>query len=509
MTTPTLVEHWATQQPDRFAVISDELSLTWAELNTWADQAAHRLAAHDIGLGDIVALRLQTTPHWVVMMLAISKLQARLLGVNWRLVADEVNFVLENSRAKLLVLDDDEKPELVQGITTLGAHRLVRLSAICEPDAIQASLSEVPRRTMPELCAQVIYTSGTTGRPKGVELLAKPQPGNQRLNTYLADLGGAHRQYGLDDVILVSMPMHHGSGPGQVKNAIKNGATLVMQKRFDAANWFDLVERHGVTHWTGVPTMYKRLKAHHDATGRRAPALKTLGIGAAPVPMAIKHWVREQFGDVLHEGYGSSETGMITTMSPADHFRKSGSSGKPYAGVLIEIRDDGGQPCAVNEVGEIWVNTPVCITHYLNAPPLGDDTRDARGYFRTGDMGRMDDEGYLFITDRAKDMIISGGVNIYPAEIESAFYQHPQVLDIAVIGLPDEEFGEQVIAYYESKGGQPIADDELAAIGQSQLASYKRPRQFIHVHELPRNAVGKILKRELRQPHWDHQERNV
>jgi long-chain acyl-CoA synthetase len=225
--------------------------------------------------------------------------------------------------------------------------------------------------------------------------------------------------------------------------------------------------------------------------------------------MAIKQWVHEQFGPVLHEGYGSSETGMMTSLGPEDHFRKPGSSGLPNAEVLIEIRDADGKVLPTGEVGEIWVNTPVCIKHYLNAPPLGEDVHDARGYFRTGDMGRLDDEGYLYITDRAKDMIISGGDNIYPAEIEAAFYQHPQVLDIAVVGLPDEEFGEQVIAYYESKSGHPIAEEELAAVGQAQLASYKRPRQYVHVDELPRNAVGKILKRELRQPHWNNQERNV
>lgn len=506
---PTLVEHWAQVQPDHTAVISDEFTLTWRELNAWADDAANRLAALGIGAGDVVALRLQITPQWIVLMLALSKLGAKLLGVNWRSVAVEANFVLENARAKLLVVDDDEPASFVQGITAISSRGIVTLSSICDRQACHAPPGESRQRVMRELCAQIIYTSGTTGRPKGVELQNQPEPGNDRLNRYLADVGGAHRQYGPKDVVLVSMPMHHGSGPSQVKNAMKNGTTVVMQKRFDAAQWFDLSERHGVTHWTGVPTMYKRLKSYQEASGRKAPALKNMGIGAAPVPTAIKRWVHEQFGPVLYEGYGSSETGMITTMGPQDHFRKPGSSGKPYAGVLIEIRNESGQPCAAGAVGEIWVNTPVAIRHYLNAPPLGEDTRDTRGYFRTGDMGYVDEEGYLFITDRAKDMIISGGVNIYPAEIESVFYQHPQVLDIAIIGLPDEEFGERVVAYYESKNGAPIAADELTAIGSAQLTSYKQPRQFVHVEELPRNAVGKILKRQLRQPHWINQERNV
>ena len=509
MSTPTLIDHWAEVQPDRTAIVGDDLVLSWRELANGADHTADRLAALGVGEGDVVGLRLQTTPEWVVLMLALSKLRAKLLGVNWRLVAEEVNFMLENSHAKLLIVDNDESPAFVQGVTALTSSSIIPLSSVFQRESVHTPVDESQRRVMPELCAQVIYTSGTTGRPKGVELQTRPEPGNERLNSYLIDLRGAHRQFGVGDVVMVSMPMHHGSGPGQVKNAIANGTTMVMQKRFDAAQWFDLAERHGVTHWTGVPTMYKRLKSHQEATGRKAPPLKNMGIGAAPVPMAIKHWVADQFGPVLHEGYGSTETGMMTTMGPDDHFRKAGSSGRPYVGVVIEIRDEAGQLCPTGEMGEIWANTPVCIRNYLNAPALGEDTRDARGFFRTGDMGRLDDEGYLYITDRAKDMIISGGVNIYPAEIEAAFYQHPQVLDIAVIGLPDEEFGEQVIAYYESKNSQPIAEDELVAIGQTQLASYKRPRQFLHVSELPRNAVGKILKRELRQPHWINQERNV
>lgn len=509
MTNPTLVEHWARVQPERTAVISEQLTLNWQQLNNWADAAAQRLTELGVVPGDIVALRLQTTPQWVVMMLAISKLNTKLLGVNWRLVADEANFMLDDARAKLMVVEDNEPVAFMQGITAIPQTRIHRLSDICEPEAQNTLHDEAKRRQTKELCPQIIYTSGTTGRPKGVEHRLKPEAGDTRVNNYLANQVSAHRQYTINDVIMVSMPMHHGSGPSQVKTAIKIGATVVMQQRFDAAQWFDLLERHGVTHWTGVPTMYKRLMAYQEKTGRKAPPLKNMGIGAAPVPMSIKKWVRDQFGDVLHEVYGTSETGMITSMGPADHFRKPGSSGLPYAEVLIEIRHEDGKTCAVNEVGEIWANTPVCIRNYLNAPPLGPDVLDELGYFRTGDMGRLDEDGYLFITDRAKDMIISGGVNIYPAEIESAFYQHPQLLDIAVIGLPDEEFGEQVIAYYESKSGAAINEDELTAIGQRQLASYKRPRQFIHVEELPRNAVGKILKRELRQPHWNNQERNV
>lgn len=511
MTTPaTLPEYWARIQPDRPAVLTDDETLSWRELNTLADNIAHQLARRGVAAGDVVALRMQTGSQWVALMLALSKLRARLLGVNWRLVAEELDYVLKNAGAKLLILDDEQPQALMDAITALAPEAIIPV-AKAWPGSHWGALAEAggPPRAMDELCAQIIYTSGTTGRPKGVQLNSRPEPGNERLNRYLEAQVGSYKRYQASDVVLVSMPLHHGSGPSQVRMAMKNGTTLVLQRRFDAAQWFDLAERHGVTHWTGVPTMYKRLKSYQEATGRRAPRLKSMGIGAAPVPMAIKRWVQDVFGPVLHEGYGSTETGMVAGMKPEDHFRKPGASGQPYEGVEIEIRDENGRPCTCGEVGEIWASTPVVITSYLNAPPLGEDTRDARGFFRTGDMGRLDEDGFLYITDRAKDMIISGGVNIYPAEIESAFYQHPGLLDIAVVGLPDEEFGEKVVAYYESRDGQPIAEGELAALGQSHLASYKRPRDFVHVAELPRNAVGKILKRELRQPHWNNQERNV
>lgn len=503
---PTLPDQWARSQPDRVAVIADGLTLTASELDARADAAAEGLRQLGIGEGDIVGLRLQTTAQWVVLMLALSKLGARLLGVNWRLLAEDVNFLLVDARATLLVFDDEDAEAFVGSLTALARSAVVPACQLDPP----ASLLQVARPTLPltGLCEQIIYTSGTTGKPKGIVLRWRPS-GDERLRRYQADVASGHRRYGADDVVLVSMPLHHGSGSSQIKTALCKGATVVLQKRFSPANWFDLVERHGVTHWTGVPTMFKRLRTYQEQTGRKAPGVRSLGIAAAPVPMAIKRWIQDQFGSVLYESYGSTETGLLTLMRPQAHFSKPGSCGLPYQGVDIEIRRTDGSLCALGEEGEIWANTPVTITGYLNAPPLGVDTRDARGFLRVGDVGRCDADGYLHITDRAKDMIICGGVNIYPAEIESAFYLHPDVQDIAVIGVPDDEFGERVIAYYESKTGAPIADAELIEVGRKSLASYKRPRSYVHVIDLPRNAVGKVLKRELRQPHWARQERNV
>jgi long-chain acyl-CoA synthetase len=286
---------------------------------------------------------------------------------------------------------------------------------------------------------------------------------------------------------------------------------MVMLRRFDPEESLRLIERHRVTVWTGVPTMYKRIAglpppvlAKYDVS-----SIRMLGVGAAPVPYSLKEWIIGHFGPVLGEGYGATETGMLTALSPEMQTKKPGSSGLPHTHVHISIRSEAGEELAWGEEGEIWVKTPVVIGGYLNAKPLDAETLDANGFFRTGDVGRLDEDGYLFITDRAKDMIVSGGVNIYPAEIEAAIIRHPAVQDVAVIGIPDDEFGEQVKAFCELKPGRAAEPAEILAHCAESLASYKRPKSLDIVAELPRNTMGKLLKRELRDPYWKGRERNV
>jgi long-chain acyl-CoA synthetase len=286
---------------------------------------------------------------------------------------------------------------------------------------------------------------------------------------------------------------------------------MVLLRRFDPEEALRLIERHKVTVMTGVPTMYKRMAglpadvlARYDVS-----SIRGLGVGAAPVPYSLKEWIIGQFGEVLAEGYGATETGMLTALAPEMQRKKPGSSGLPHRHVHIAIRGEAGDDLPVGEEGEIWVKTPAVIRGYLNAKPLDGETLDANGFFRTGDVGRLDEDGYLFITDRAKDMIVSGGVNIYPAEIEAAILTHPAVQDVAVIGVPDDEFGEQVKAFCELKPGRFADAAEILAHCTNTLASYKRPRTIEIVAELPRNTMGKLLKRELRDPYWKGRERNV
>jgi long-chain acyl-CoA synthetase len=327
---------------------------------------------------------------------------------------------------------------------------------------------------------------------------------DQRTSEYLSDVAQTRRgQPG--GVSLLTLPLHHGAGPSQVWGAIQLGNPVILMRRFDPEGALRLIAKHRVTSWTGVPTMYKRLAAlpKDVLDAYDVSSIRALSVGAAPVPYELKRWIIRYFGS------GATEVGMISFLPPEMQERKPGSSGRPHKHVDISIRDAEGRELPRNQSGEIWIRTPVTIRSYLNGKQLGADTCDDDGYFRVGDVGMLDDDGYLFITDRAKDLIIAGGVNIYPAEIEAAILRHPDIQDAAVIGIPDDEFGEQVKAFCELKPGHTADEAAILDFCREHLASYKRPKTLSIVDELPRNTMGKLLKRELREPYWKGRERNV
>jgi long-chain acyl-CoA synthetase len=358
--------------------------------------------------------------------------------------------------------------------------------------------------------SMVLYTSGTTGAPRGVPPIDRAKVDVERLQRYSASVslvppfpGGA--------TCLITLPMHHGAGPAAATAACASRGTSVLLDPYDAEEALRLIDRHKVQVWTAVPTMLLRIQslpaevlARYDLS-----SLRSLSTGAAPVPQSLKEWIIHHLGaGLLWESYGASEAGMITYTAPEHQLTKPCTSGVPYDGVEIAIVDDHWNRLPAGETGEIAVSTPLVIDRYLGRAELGEDTvKD--GFYRTGDVGHLDNDGFLFITDRIKDMIVAGGVNIYPAEIEKALVEHPLVVDAAVIGIPQPDFGEQPIAFIVSTGAtQPTAEELVAFLGD-RLASYKKPRQFVFVDELPMNPMGKVLKTELRAPYWEGRDRRV
>jgi long-chain acyl-CoA synthetase len=514
---PGSLEHWAREQPDAPALIEGDRVVTWKAWNDEADRLAHGLGQLGLQAGDMLVTRMQIRPEWPITAAAAAKLGCRILGLNWRLTPPETRYVLANSGAHAIVCDDADPAALAPAFEGLALKFALSIDAAAEGFQSYASVaSAAPPEPMfaagnPPL---ILYTSGTTGLPKGVVRGARgddhdPTAIQERLE-YQRSVAASRPQL-RGDVQMITLPMHHGAGPATIWGSQARGNTMVLLRRFDPEEALRLIEKHRVSLWTGVPTMFKRIAALPPGVLARydVSSIRSLGVGAAPVPYSLKEWIIGHFGPCLAEGYGVTETGMLTALSPQMQTKKPGSSGLPHTHVHISIRNAAGEALAPGEEGEIWVKTPAVIGGYLNGKPLDADTLDENGFFRTGDVGRLDEDGYLFITDRAKDMIVSGGVNIYPAEIEAAVLTHSAVQDVAVIGIPDEEFGEQVKAFCELKPGLAAEPGDILAHCARTLASYKRPKSLEIVAELPRNTMGKLLKRELRDPYWQGRERNV
>lgn len=499
------------------AIVDGDRHLTYHELDELSAVLATSLRNLGIGPGARAIVAMRNRWEWFVVNAAIGRLGATRVAMNWRLEPAEAAYIAADSESAVAVIDTKHGQALVDALleTTvrtvlwLGEESLERTTNLGGLLAGAAAPDIGPVRPSPS----VVYTSGTTGNPKG----ALRDDSNVSREIFECYQGA--KQY--DDVprlsagrvrMLLNMPMHHASGGVQGAAAIANRQMVVIQRQFDAEDTLRLIDELAITDWGAVPTMLNRVLSLPASTlsRYRPDSLVRVMVGAAPVPVELKERFVEQFGEgKLFEGYGSTETSMIAGMRPWEHRLKPHSCGRPFRHVSVRIRDEDGEELPAGSVGEIYVRTPQMISGYLNHPPLSTELLDADGRFRTGDVGYLDEHGYLYVTDRVKDMVISGGVNIYPAEIESYLGSHPAVADAAVIGIPDDDLGEAVVAYVQRRDGSDVTAEQLATFCAEGLASYKRPRRIEFVAELPHNEMGKVLKRALREPFWAGRERAV
>jgi long-chain acyl-CoA synthetase len=504
-------EFWAAHAPDRPAVIDGDTVLTYGQWNDAADRVAEGLAQLRLGQGDRVGMRFRLCTQWFVIQRALQKLGVAQVAVNWRLTPDEAVYILQDSGAKGLACNDAD----AGGWAGHDVGLLITVGQPADSAGVRyEDLLETPcpnPRFGPARPSLVLYTSGTTGRPRGVPPLNPAEVTDlDRLVRYAASVSSVPPAP--DGVTsLLTMPIHHGAGPQIAALTCGRGGTVVVLDPYRPEEALALIDKHSVQFWIAVPTMLLRIqKLPEDVLSRYdLSSLTSVSVGAAPVPQSLKKWIIDRLGDdVLWESYGASEAGMISYTEPQHQLTKPGTSGRPYDGVEIAIIDDHWNRLPRNEVGEIAVSTPTVLRNYLGGPALGEDVvKD--GFYRTGDVGYLDDDGFLFITDRIKDMIVAGGVNIYPAEIEKAIVSHPRVIDAAVIGVPHDDFGEQPLAFIVADQQSPPTEQELLDHLDGRLAKYKWPRHFVFVDDLPCNPTGKILKNELRQQFWAGRQRQV
>jgi long-chain acyl-CoA synthetase len=506
-----LPEHWASVAAGRPAVIDGDDVLTYGEWNDLANRLAASLHALK-PTSRRACVRMHARREWFIINLALEKLGREHVSMNWRLTPHEVREILLDSGPGIFFFDDQHPDPLIAECADLGIPFVsvgIAVSGALEFGPLLArpnpkSRSSSKRKSL------ITYTSGTTGRPKGV---TRRPPADAEGQARATEWTWANTpvHHGHDYRALLSLPLHHGAGPRAAKVCHRAGGTVYLLDPFDPVRALEIIDRERITNWKVVPTMLHRIRALPAEQLKLfdVSSLRSLSLGAAPVPQALREWAVGYFGRVLHEGYGTSETGMVATLTPAMRPREPGSCGRLRPHAEVRVTGPDGREVPRGTEGELLIRTPMTITGYLGQGPLPSDLLTEDQFFRTGDIGRLDEDDFLYITGRTKDMIIAGGVNIFPAEIEHVLTEHPAVLDAAVIGVPEETFGEQVMAFCETREGAEVTQSELAEFVSGRLAPFKRPRRIEFVSELPRNDTGKILKQELRAPFWTNRELKI
>jgi acyl-CoA synthetase (AMP-forming)/AMP-acid ligase II len=511
---------YAQTQPDKPAVIDDKpdgtvVTWTYADLEAQSNRVANLLLSLGAGPGRRVLWCGPNSPEVVAVMNATRKIGAVAVPLNYRLTPEEALYVINHSDAAVAYVDHEQAPmfaalrdqlETVRHIIAVAgdvnrpAPDQIPAGMLTDADISAASASAPDVGDAAGTGGTMIYTSGTTGKPKGAVRSGAPDP---------EVIGGLVNLFGYrpDDVYITSGPLYH-SGPSAFMGiGLLFGQTVLVQRRFDAEDWLRLVDKYHVTSTFSAPALIRMICALPREVKDRyhRSSMRVMIANAAPWSFALKQqYVADFPPESLFEVYGSTELGVDTVLMPQDQMRKPGSCGQPAPGIEIMLVDADGHEVTgtgPDHPGEVFVRSrAVFDTYHKNDASY---QSNSLGDFHTvGDIAYRDDEGYLYICDRKADMIISGGMNIYPAEIEAALEQHPGIFDVAVFGIPSEEWGEAVHATVVRSPGSSLTVEEVTAFAREHLASYKVPRSVDFMNELPRTGSGKLLKRQLRAPYW-------
>jgi long-chain acyl-CoA synthetase len=477
----------ASSRGDAIALKLDDAEVSYGMLDAASAHVAGLLRERGVQPGDRVGIMLPNVPYFAVCYYGVLRAGAVVVPMNVLLKGREVAFYCSDPESKLLFAWHDFAEAAQAGADEAGTECiLVKPGEFEELVGSAPSVADVAQRTEDDT-AVILYTSGTTGKPKGAELTHTNLRRNVEIATGLFDLGE-------DAVTLGALPLFHSFGQTCALNAtISGGGMLTLIPRFDPVKALEIIQRDKVTIFEGVPTMYAAILNVPDAGDYDTSSLQICVSGGAAMPVEVMRGFEEKFGCKVLEGYGLSETSPVASFNHPDRERKPGSIGTPVDGVEMKLVDED------NGVGEIAIRGHNVMKGYWRNPEATADVmRD--GWFHTGDMAQVDDDGYYFIVDRKKDMIIRGGYNVYPREIEEVLYEHPAVREAAVVGVPHDELGEEVGAAVALKEGADADPDELRAFVKDQVAAYKYPRQIWFVDELPKGPTGKILKREIDVP---------
>jgi long-chain acyl-CoA synthetase len=481
--------------PDHPAVRMDDEILTYAGLDRLASQMVTLVREHGVEPGDRVGLMLPNVAQFPIAYYGILRAGAIVVPMNPLLKEREVEYYLRDSGARLLLAWRDVTAEASAGAKAAGADFLSVVPGEFEDmlGALEPATDPVSRAD--DDTAVVLYTSGTTGKPKGAELT------HAGLNRNQAVTARTLIEIGPDDVVMGCLPLFHVFGMGCGMNAsIANGSTLTLIPRFSPAKALEVIQRDRVTIFEGVPTMYAAMLGVPDSGQYDVSTLRCCVSGGAALPVEILKSFEAAFGCIILEGYGLSESSPVASFNHPHAERKPGSIGTPIEGVRLRLVDERRMPVAAGEIGEIQIAGHNVMKGYWNKPDETAATVDADGWLSTGDMAREDGEGYYFIVDRKKDLLIRGGYNVYPREVEEVLYEHPAVAEAAVVGIPHPSLGEEIGAAVQLKAGASATPEELRDHVKARIAAYKYPRAVWFVDELPKGPTGKILRREIKIP---------